>query len=111
MNALKRFLRTPKGTLTALFVPLVVLGSTAVGWQAALPHLLAAVLGAALMELVVERLSSGRWAWPSSAILSGLIVGFVLVPQTATAITATIGVLATLGKHIVRTQRWHVFNP
>src|SRR5207237_981465 len=64
-----------------------------------------------LTELAVHRLYGRKVAWPSSAILSGMIVGFVLGPATPWAITAAVGILATLGKHVFRTERWHIFNP
>src|ERR687885_700604 len=74
-------------------------------------RMLAAVLGASLAELAVGAFDRRALAWPSSAILSGMIVGFVLGPATPWAVTAAVGVLATLGKHLIATDRWHVFNP
>src|SRR5919202_5979089 len=106
-----RFLRTAKGALLAIFLGLFALGATAVGWSAAVPHMLAAVLGASLTELAVSRFDRRRLAWPSSAILSGMIVGFVLGPATPHVVTAAVGILASLGKHLFATDRWHVFNP
>ena len=110
-NRPRQFLRTPKGTLLAIFAGLFAVGATAIGWPVAVPHMLAAVLGASLAELAASILDRRPLAWPSSAILSGMIVGFVLGPATPWAMTAAVGALATLGKHILATQRWHVFNP
>src|SRR5919199_2829399 len=107
----RQFLRTPKGGLLLVFMGLFALGATAVGWPLAVPHMLAAVLGASLTELAVSRFDRRPLAWPSSAILSGMIVGFVLGPMTPHAVTAAVGILATLGKHLFATERWHVFNP
>jgi Na+-translocating ferredoxin:NAD+ oxidoreductase RnfD subunit len=107
----RQFLRTPKGTLLAIFLGLFGLGASAIGWSVAVPHMLAAVLGATLAELAVGRLDRRPFAWPSSAILSGMIVGFVLGPTTPHAVTAAVAVLATLGKHLLATDRWHIFNP
>jgi Na+-translocating ferredoxin:NAD+ oxidoreductase RnfD subunit len=111
MTTLKRFLRTPKGTLLALFIPLAALGCLAEGWQVASPHLLVAALAACATELAIAAFDGRPFAWPSSALLSGMIVGFVLEPTTAAVITAAVSILATLSKHVVATQRWHVFNP
>jgi Na+-translocating ferredoxin:NAD+ oxidoreductase RnfD subunit len=105
------FLRTPKGTLLAIFVGLFALAAAAVGWPIALPHMLAAVLGTSLTELAIQRFDRRPLAWPSSAILSGAIVGFVLGPSTPHAIAAAVGSLATLSKYIFATDRWHIFNP
>jgi Na+-translocating ferredoxin:NAD+ oxidoreductase RnfD subunit len=109
--SLRQFLRTPKGTLLAIFVSLFAIAATAVGWSAALPHMLVAVLGASLTEVVTSRLDDRPIGWPSSAILSGMIVGFILEPTTPYLITAVVGIVATLGKHLFATDRWHVFNP
>ncbi len=107
----RQFLRTPKGSLLAIFLALFALGATAVGWSVAVPHMLAAVLGASLTELVISRFERRPVAWPSSAILSGTIVGFVLGPATPHVTAGAVGILATLGKHLFATDRWHVFNP
>jgi enediyne biosynthesis protein E5 len=108
---MRQFLRTPKGSLLAIFLLLLGLGGAAIGWSAALPHVLAAVLGASLTELAVARFTRRPLAWPSSAMLSGMIVGFVLDPFTPLAVTIAVGVLATLSKHLLAGSRWHVFNP
>src|SRR5436309_10980187 len=110
-DRLRRFLRTPKGTLAAIFLPLLALAGTAIGWDSALPHLAAAVAGACLVELLVSRLNDRAWAWPSSALLSGAIVAMVLGPDTAWSITLAVGGLATASKYLLATRRGHVFNP
>jgi len=108
---MRKFFRTPKGALTLVFVPLLALGAIAEGWSAVLPHVLAAVLGASLMELIVARIQRRAIRWPSSAILSGTIVAFLLDPVTPHIATLAIGGLATLTKHLVATRRGHIFNP
>jgi Na+-translocating ferredoxin:NAD+ oxidoreductase RnfD subunit len=108
---LGRLLRTPKGALAAIFVPLLALAGTAAGWQAALPHVAAALLGACLVDLLVARIEADAWCWPTSALLSGLIVAFVLGPETPRAVTLAVGALATASKHALKTRRRHVFNP
>jgi Na+-translocating ferredoxin:NAD+ oxidoreductase RnfD subunit len=107
----RRFLRTPKGSLLAIFLTLFVTGATAIGWPLALPHLLAGVLGASVTDLLIDRFDRRTRGWPSSALLSGMIVGFVLSPVTPWAVTAAVGLLATLSKRLFATRRWHVFNP
>ncbi|MDQ6670913.1 MAG: RnfABCDGE type electron transport complex subunit D [Chloroflexota bacterium] len=107
----QRFLRTPKGALAPVFLVLLALAGPAIGWSLVVPHVLAAVAGACLMELLIVRLDGGRLAWPSSALLSGLIVAFVLGPETHWAVTACLGILATISKHLLATRRWHIFNP
>src|SRR5205814_8865000 len=83
----------------------------ATGWRRVLPHVLAAVLGACLAAVLLVGLLNRRLAWPSSALLSGLIVAFVLGPETARWVTLLVGGLATASKHLLKTSRGHVFNP
>ena len=57
------FLRTPKGLLFAVFLPLLALAAQTVGWSTALPHLGAAVLGACLLDVFFAQINGrgGRW--------------------------------------------------
>lgn len=110
-QSIRQFIRSPKGTLLAIFLGVFALGAIAVGWSVATPHMLIAVVGSSLTELVIDRLDGRLSSWPSSAILSGMIVGFVLEPATPHLITAAVAVLATIGKHLFATDRWHIFNP
>ncbi len=110
-NPLAAFLRTPKGSLTLLFVPFLALAVLATGWDAALPHVLVAVAGASLVDLLVARLAYGAWRWPSGAFLSGAIVALVLDPLQPHVVTFAVAVLASASKHVFRTRRGHVFNP
>jgi Na+-translocating ferredoxin:NAD+ oxidoreductase RnfD subunit len=64
-----------------------------------------------LTELLIARFDKRRIGWPSSAVLSGLIIAFVLDPGTPWAVTACLGILATVSKQVIATTRWHIFNP
>jgi len=111
IDCMRQFLRTPKGTLLVIFLGLLGLAGTAVGWPSAAPHMFAAVLGASITELVVRRFDRRPLALPSSAMLSGMIVAFVLGPETPHAVTAAVATLATLSKHLIAIDRKHIFNP
>jgi Na+-translocating ferredoxin:NAD+ oxidoreductase RnfD subunit len=111
MNNIRRFRRTPKGALTLVFGVLLALAGAFGGWSLVLPHVLAATAGACLIDLLIARFDSRLMGWPSSAFLSGLIVAFVLAPETVWPVTACVGVLATISKHLIAATRWHEFNP
>jgi Na+-transporting NADH:ubiquinone oxidoreductase subunit NqrB len=106
-----KFLRTPKGTLTAIFVVLLAVAGTATGWSVVAPHLLAALAGACGIELLVGAFVNRRLTWPTSALLSGTIVAIVLAPETPLVQTMWIAGLATASKYLITTRRGHVFNP
>ncbi|MBV9580695.1 MAG: RnfABCDGE type electron transport complex subunit D, partial [Chloroflexi bacterium] len=92
--------------MLAIFFGLFALAATRVGWSATLPHMLLAIAGASLTELVIDRFEGRPLHWASSAILSGMIVGFVLEPATPHVITVAVSMVATLGKHLFATDRW-----
>src|SRR5947207_4646110 len=108
---MKRFLRTPKGTLTVVFAVLLAVAGTATGWSQVLPHVLAAILGACGIELMASAVVNKKLSWPTSALLSGAIVAFVLAPETPLVETVWIAGLATTSKYLLRTSRGHIFNP
>jgi Na+-transporting NADH:ubiquinone oxidoreductase subunit NqrB len=107
----RRFVRTPKGTLLLVFAVLLGVAGTATGWPVVGPHVLAAVAGACLAEVAIVGVVRRRLAWPISALLSSLIVAFVLGPDTARFVTLLVAMLATVSKHLLKTSRGHVFNP
>jgi Na+-translocating ferredoxin:NAD+ oxidoreductase RnfD subunit len=111
LHRLGRFVRTPKGILTLIFLALLALAGSTVGWRVATTHVLAAVVGACAVDLFAARVASRAWSWPSSALLSGAIVAFVLGPETSWAVTLALGALASASKHILTTRRGQVFNP
>jgi Na+-transporting NADH:ubiquinone oxidoreductase subunit NqrB len=108
---IRRFLKTPKGTLSAVFAALLAVAGTATGWSVVLPHVMAALAGACGVELLWGLIADRKLRWPSSALLSGTIVAFVLAPQSPLAVTLWIASLATISKYILRTSRGHIFNP
>jgi enediyne biosynthesis protein E5 len=103
-----RFARTPKGLLTGVFLVLLLVAGYFTGWPQVGPHVAAAILGAVAAELALSR---RQISWPSSASLSGLIVAFVLGPETAWSVTFSVAALASASKHLLRTRRGHIFNP
>jgi len=107
-----RFVRSPKGTLLLGFLPLMLCG-VALGGEAgpAAWHLLVAVAGAYLGDLLPGWAAGRPPRGSTSPLLSGLIVAFVLGVETPAAVTLAVAVLATASKFVLRTGRGHVFNP
>src|SRR5439155_20310686 len=75
------FLRTPKGYLVVVFAFLGGLALPALGAQRVVPHVLSAVAAACLVEACFVRRERGVWRFSSGALLTGLIVAFVLSPD------------------------------
>jgi Na+-translocating ferredoxin:NAD+ oxidoreductase RnfD subunit len=111
LRRLRRFFRSPKGFLLVALLLLAVIAAPQEGIRNAALTLAAAVAGAAAMELALVRLGQGVWRFPSSALLSGLIVALVLSAQEPPPIAFAAGLIATDAKHLLRLGRSHVFNP
>src|SRR5579864_7441218 len=110
-HSMRKFLRTPKGTLSAIFAVLLAIAGTATGWSVVGPHLLVAILGACGVEVLAAMLMRKKLTWPTSALLSGAIVAMILTPTTPLIETLWIAGLATASKYLITTARGHIFNP
>lgn len=107
---LRRFLRTPKGTMLWVLGGLAMIAAATTRGHAA--ELLAWAVGAAAaVDLAVVRVRRGRWAFPSGALLTGLFVAMVLSPIVPVYVPALVAAIAIALKHLVRTRWSNVFNP
>ncbi len=106
-----RSLRTPKIQLLVIFVALLLVAAPPAGGLGLLPNLLAAVLPAVLIDGVWMAIESRRLRIPTSALLSGLIIFFILSTNESWLVVAWTSCFAILSKRIVRTSREHIFNP
>lgn len=107
----RRFFRSPKGAMLAVLLVLAALAAPAAGVRPAAAAVLEAVVAAALLDVVIVRIVDGRWAFPSSGILSGLFVALVLSPTEPLSIRVAATALAVGSKYVLRGSRWPIFNP
>ncbi len=107
----RRFFRTPKGVLLLLFGVILVLAVPGEGAALVLPGLTGAVVAASITDMAIARLARGVWVFPSGAILSGLIVAFILSPQEPVIVPIATAILAVASKQLVRTRLANIFNP
>jgi Na+-translocating ferredoxin:NAD+ oxidoreductase RnfD subunit len=104
-------LRTPKVQLLVIFAALLLIAAPPAGGLALLPNLLAAVLPAVLIDGVWMGIESRHVRIPTSALLTGLIIFFILSTNESWMVIAWTSCFAILSKRIVRTEREHIFNP
>ena len=109
--SVRRFFKTPKGLLTIVLAILVALAAPHEGIRVVAPGLLSAVLVAGLIDAVILRTRHRRWAFPSGAVLTGLIVAMVLSAQTPWYVATVTSAVAIISKYVVRTRAGNVFNP
>jgi hypothetical protein len=110
-NKLRRWLRSPKGNvivvlclLAAIAIPFEGVGRVAV-------QLLAAVAVSIGIDLAVSVVRHGSVSFPDSALITGMMVGLILVPGASLAAVLTASGLAMASKHVLRTPQFHLFNP
>lgn len=90
---------------------LLLLGGWGVGnWTLLWRGLLIVALYTAA-DLALSKWREGKFIFPSSAWISGLIIALLLAPAASWAVVALAPVIASLGKHLIRYRRKHVFNP
>ncbi len=111
LQSLRSALRTPKVQLLVIFAALFVIAAPPAGGGALLPNLLAAVLPAVLIDGIWMGIESRRPRVPTSALLTGLIIFFILSTNESWLVIAWTSCFAILSKRLVRTQREHILNP
>ena len=108
---MRKFFRTPKGLLIIVLAGLAVMAAPNEGVGRVLPGLAAAVLVAALLDVVILRLRHPRWEFPSGAVLTGLIIAMVLSPFEPWWVPAATSAIAIASKYVIRTKATNIFNP
>ena len=111
MHKALRFFKTPKGLLTILLSILTLIAAPAEGTGAVAINMGAAVLAAAVVDLLALRLRKGRWEYPSGAVLTAMIVAMVMRAQEPWVVPVITSVVAVLSKYLLRTRQANVFNP
>jgi len=110
VNGVLRWLRTPKGQLLGIFAIMLAIVAPA-GGPALLPNLLAALVPACLIDGVWMAIEIRRWRAPTSALLCGLIIFFILSTNESWLVVGWTSSFAILSKRILRGDREHFFNP
>lgn len=90
---------------------LLVLGAWGVGDWSLLWRGLVIVAIYSALDLALSKWREGKFLLPSSAWISGLIISLLLVPGAHWVTVVLAPIVASLGKHVIRYQRKHVFNP
>ncbi|HEX5369496.1 MAG TPA: RnfABCDGE type electron transport complex subunit D, partial [Dehalococcoidia bacterium] len=106
-----RIVKSPKGILLIIFGALALLALASVQTGQALPNLIVAMGTAAAVDMAIVALRRDEWLFPDGALLTGLIVGFVLRPEEPAAIVMLASTVAIVSKQLIRTRWSNVFNP
>lgn len=92
--------------LTVLFISGIYKFGTQV-----IPHVLVAVVAAALLDLLLDRFVKKHSRFPLTGVITGLIIGLAASFTLVWWQTALIAAIAILSKHFIRVRSGHIFNP
>jgi len=108
---MRLWVRTPKAQLLIIFGLFLLIAAPSAGAAALTPKLLAAIVPALAIDGLWMSIETRRWRFPTSALLSSLIVFFILSTSESWLMGAWTSSFAGLGKRILRSDREHFFNP
>ncbi|MGM0442409.1 MAG: RnfABCDGE type electron transport complex subunit D [Elusimicrobiota bacterium] len=100
-----------KTLMGGFLVILAVAGIRELGVKQTLPQLVIAVISAGFLDFGILFVKKRNLIFPSSAIISGLIISLVLKPGTQPAVAVFAASVAILSKHIIKLDNRHIFNP
>lgn len=110
-TAFTEFMRTAKGYILIALIVLVLVAAPSAGFANVLPQVFLATATASLLDFFILRKRLNKWVFPSSGLISGLIIALVLAPRQPWYVPLTLGLIATSSKYILRTPRGSLFNP
>ena len=105
------FARSPKGLMLWVLLLLAVLATPTEGTRRVVSTVLAALVGASVVDVLIASIEQARLVFPTSSLLTGLFVALLLSPTEPWYTTAAAATLAICSKHLLRAGRWTVFNP
>ena len=96
-----------------IFLEILILASVffyGFGIKALLPVLIV-VLTTTILDSAISYFKTKQFVFPQSALISGLIIGGLLVQNLQWHIYLLAGIIAILSKHLIRIRGRHIFNP
>ena len=111
MVGARRWLRSPKGNLTVLLLLLLSVAIPVEGIGRTAGQLVVATGLSIGIDVAVSLLRRGAISFPDGALITGLMVGMILVPGAPMTAVLSATALAAASKHALRTPQSNLFNP
>lgn len=108
---LLRFLRTPKGMLLIIFMGLLAVACLKLDGSVVVANVILGAVTAAVIDVALSYVRRRKWILPDGAVLTGMIVAFVLTPQESWSVLIVVVATSVLSKHILRTHLSNILNP
>lgn len=108
---LRKFLRTPKGTVLWLLLGLMLVAALHSSDRPGIENVVVAVFTAAMIDLFLAIVRKNKRVFPDGGIVTGVIVGLVLSGTVHWPVAAIIAAIAAVSKHLLKIKRKPIFNP
>jgi Na+-translocating ferredoxin:NAD+ oxidoreductase RnfD subunit len=105
------FFHTPKGLLTVVLAILIAMSVFGQDARAVAVGLFSSTTVAGLADMVIRRVRTKAWEFPSGAVLTAAIVVMVLRAQEPWYVSTVTSVIAVLSKYVFRLRKTNLFNP
>ncbi|MCL6452697.1 MAG: RnfABCDGE type electron transport complex subunit D [Alicyclobacillus sp.] len=110
-GAIRRFLKTPKGTVLLVLAGLLVVGAMHGSDRPGVVNVIAAMTTAGALDLAIGIIRRNRRLLPDGGLVTGLIVGLVLSGTVHWPVAALTAAIAVGSKHVLKVGRKPIFNP
>ncbi|WP_051348730.1 RnfABCDGE type electron transport complex subunit D [Peribacillus kribbensis] len=107
----RKWLKTPKGYVTLVLIMYLVIASIGYKEITGILHAIMAVLVSVFAETLVRAIKKEKWAFPYSAIITGLIISSILSSSSPLGVVCVTSLMAVLSKYILIYKKKHIFNP
>jgi Na+-translocating ferredoxin:NAD+ oxidoreductase RnfD subunit len=107
----RRWLRSPKGNLILLLLLVLSVAIPVEGIGRTAGQLVVATGLSVSIDVLVARVKRGAISFPDGGLITGLMIGLILVPGAPMAAVLTATALASVSKHALRTTNANLFNP
>ncbi|QQE77563.1 RnfABCDGE type electron transport complex subunit D [Alicyclobacillus sp. SO9] len=107
----RKFLRTPKGTVLWLLLGLMLVAALHSSDRPGIANVLAAAFTAAMIDLLLAVMRRNKRVFPDGGIITGVIVGLVLSGTVHWQVAAVTAAIAVASKHVLKIKRKPIFNP
>jgi len=97
--------------MIAALLVFVGVGAFLFGVENTLPQVLAASFVAVILDFFLQYIQRKKFYFSETALITGLIIALVLDLNTPLLVVALAAIIAILGKHFVRKNGRHIFNP
>ncbi|QSO46303.1 RnfABCDGE type electron transport complex subunit D [Alicyclobacillus mengziensis] len=108
---LRKFIRTPKGSVLVLLLGLMVVGAIHASDRLGIENIIVAMATASVIDIVVGKARKNKRIFPDGGMITGLIIGLVLSSTVHWPVTALTAAIAVVSKHLFKIGRKPIFNP